>query len=233
MSKRSPSADEDDHDQYLLGYGFQATKSRKRSTDEDGGDRMKQANGARRRHAVHGANVYPLEYIGAPLLAEKFPLSANEKSFLEFTGTLDAKVARQYLNMTEGYLDTAVATYVDQEVPCAPPSTDQKLPAVRPAVLSTAAISSSTQLLWDDDKDGGDDDDNDDDDNSGLNDINGMSKYKLKRMRNVARNNARLASLGLLGRTPSPPPLPLTAPIERNVWCLKMMLKGGSNRNAM
>ena len=32
--------DEDDHDRYFLGYGFQATKSRKRSTDEDDGDRM-------------------------------------------------------------------------------------------------------------------------------------------------------------------------------------------------
>ena len=62
---------------------------------------------------------------------------------------------------------------------------DQKLPAARPAVLSTAAISSS----WDDDHE---------DNNGGLNEINGMSEYELKRMRNVARNNARLASLGLL-----------------------------------
>jgi hypothetical protein len=81
---------------------------------------------------------------------------------------------------------------------------DQKLPAARPAVLSTAAISSLSY---------GDDDDNndhnhDDHDNGGLNEINGMSEYELKRMRNVARNNARLASLGLLGRTPSTATLP-------------------------
>jgi hypothetical protein len=135
MSKRSPSVDKDDHDRYVLGYGFQATKSRKRSTDEDNGDRMKQANGVRRRHAVRGANVYPLEYIGAPLLAEKFPLSANEKSFLEFTGTSDPKVARQYLDMTDGDLDVAVATYVDGEVPCMPPS------AVRDANASLVSVS--------------------------------------------------------------------------------------------
>jgi hypothetical protein len=56
----------------------------------------------------------------------------------------------------------------------------------------------------DDDNDYDDDDDDyDDNDDGGLNDINGMSEYKLKRMRNVARNNARLASLGLLGCTPS------------------------------
>ena len=122
MSKRSPSTDEDGHDRNFLGYGFQNTKSRKRSTDEDDGDRMKQAKSSHRCHAVRGANVYPLEYFGAPLLAKKFPLSANEKSFLEFTGTSDPKVARQYLDMTEGDLDVAVATYVDQEVPCAPPS---------------------------------------------------------------------------------------------------------------
>ncbi len=82
---------------------------------------------------------------------------------------------------------------------------DHKLPAARPAVLSTAAISSLSY---------GDDDDNndhnhDDHDNGGLNEINGMSEYELKRMRNVARNNARLASLGLLGRTPSTATLPL------------------------
>jgi hypothetical protein len=238
---------------------------------------------------VRGANVYPLEYFGAPLLAEKFPLSANEKCFLEFTGTSDPKVARQYLDMTEGYLDVAVATYVDREVPCTPPSMvrdanaslvslledldsdsdeftsspranddaillwekelddeerflgitgtsdidvaiwflemadgdlvkavniwrgvpcvslsvdedngDQKLPAARPALLSTAAISSSSYG----------DDDHHDHDNGGLNEINGMSEYELKRMRNVARNNARLASLGLLGRTPSTATLP-------------------------
>jgi hypothetical protein len=265
---------------------------------------------------VRGANVYPLEYFGAPLLAEKFPLSANEKSLLEFTGPSDPKVARQYLDITEGDLDAAVATYVDREVPCAPPSAvrdanaslvsvsedldsdsdefasspranddaimlwekesddeerflgitgtsdidvaiqflemadgdlvtavniwrgvpcaslsadeddgDQKLPAARPAVLSTAAVSSSTQLPrdnnddgddsnddddddddddYDDNDNGGDDDDDDDDkDDGGLNDINGMSGYELKRMRNVARNNARLASLGLLGCTRS------------------------------
>ena len=302
MSKRSPSADEDDHDQNFLGYGFQTTKSRKRSTDKDDGDRMKQVNGACCRHAVRGANVHPLEYFGATLQAEKFPLSANEKSFLEFTGTSDPKVARQYLNMTEGDLDAAVATYVDREVPCAPPSavrdanaslvsvsedldsnsdefvsspranddaimlwekewddeerflaitgtsdidvairflemadgnlvtavniwrgvpfaslsvdkddSDQKLPAARPAVLSMAVISSLTQLPRDDgdgddgdddsnDDDGDDDDDNDedddndddDDDDGGLNDINGISELELKRMRNVARNNARL-----------------------------------------
>jgi len=45
----------------------------------------------------------------------------------------------------------------------------------------------------DNDDKGSNDDDNDDDD-----DVGGMSKYKLKRMRNMARNNARLASLGLL-----------------------------------
>ena len=81
---------------------------------------------------------------------------------------------------------------------------NQKLPAARPAVLSTAAISSS----WDDDHDKG-----------GLNKINGdqklpaarpavlstaaissygLSEYEKKRMGNIARNNARLASLGLL-----------------------------------
>jgi len=49
------------------------------STDYDDGDRTKQANGAR----------CALDYFGAPFLAEKFPLSANEKRFLEFTGTLD------------------------------------------------------------------------------------------------------------------------------------------------
>ena len=135
MSKMSPSTDDDDHDRTFLGYGFQATKSRKRSTDEDDGDRMNQANGARRRHAVRGANVYPLEYFGAPLLAEKFPLSANEKSLLEFTGTSDPKVARQYLDITEGDLDAAVATYVDREVPCAPPS------AVRDANASLVSVS--------------------------------------------------------------------------------------------
>jgi hypothetical protein len=283
MSKRSPSVDEDDH------YGIQATKSRKRSTDKNDSDQMKQANGECRSHAVRGANVYPLEYFGAPLLAEKFPLSANEKCFLEFTGTSDPKVARQYLDMTEGYLDVAVAMYVDREVPCTPPSMvrdanaslvslledldsdsdeftsspranddaillwekelddeerflgitgtsdidvaiwflemadgdlvkavniwrgvpcvslsvdedngDQKLPAARPALLSTAAISSSSYG----------DDDHHDHDNGGLNEINGMSEYELKRMRNVARNNARLASLGLLGRTPSTATLP-------------------------
>ena len=49
------------------------------STDYDDGDRTKQANGAR----------CALDYFGAPFLAEKIPLSANEKRFLEFTGTLD------------------------------------------------------------------------------------------------------------------------------------------------
>ena len=181
--------------------------------------KRKQAIGECRSHAVRGANVYPLEYFGAPLLAEKFPLSANEKCFLEFTGTSDPKVARQYLDMTEGYLDVAVATYVDREVPCSPPSMvrdanaslvslledldsdsdeftsslemadgdlvkavkiwrgvpcvslsvddgDQKLPAARPAVLSTAAISS----FWDDDHDDG----------SCLNEINGDQKLTTK-----------------------------------------------------
>jgi hypothetical protein len=251
MSKRYPSVHEDDH------YGIQATKSRKRSTEKNDSDQMKQAIRECRSHAVRGANVYPLEYFGAPLLAEKFPLSANEKCFLEFTGTSDPKVARQYLDMTEGYLDVAVATYVDREVPCTPPSMvcdanaslvslledldsdsneftssleicvslsvddgDQKLPAARPAVLSTAVISSS---WYDDHYKGGlneingdqklpaarpavlstaaissscDDDHNDND--GGLNEINGMSEYELKRMRNITRNNARLASLGLL-----------------------------------
>ena len=44
----------------------------------------------------------------------------------------------------------------------------------------------------DDDDDDNDDDDDDDDDDDGLNDINGISELELKRMRNVARNNARL-----------------------------------------
>ena len=79
--------DEDDHDRNFLGYGFQTTKYRNRSSDEDDGDRMKQANSAHHRHAVRGANVYPLEYFGAPLLAEIFPLSATEKSFLEWQGS--------------------------------------------------------------------------------------------------------------------------------------------------
>ena len=257
---------------------------------------------------MRGANVYPLEYFGAPLLAEMFPLGANEKSFLEFTGTSDPKVSKQYLDMTEGNLEVAVATYVDQELPCLPPSvvrdaiaslfsvedldsnsnefassprddaimlwekesddeerflgitgtsdidvairflemangdlvtvvniwrgvpcaslsldendSNQKLPAARPAILSMAAVSSSTRdadidtdINDDDDDDDdndidtdiNDDDDDDDDDDGvgGLNDINGISELELKRMRNVARNNARLASLGLLGRTPS------------------------------
>ena len=85
----------------------------------------------------------------------------------------------------------------------------------RPAVLSMAAVSSSTQLPWDNndeddddiDTDINDDDDNYDDDDSDdedvcdfdLNDIEGMSEYELMRLQRVHRNNARLASLGLLG----------------------------------
>jgi hypothetical protein len=89
--------------------------------------------------------------------------------------------------------------------------------------------SSSTQMLRDvagddDDEDGNgnsnddnDDDDNDNDDsmrlqNFGLNDVDGMSEYELMRVQIVDRNNARLASLGLLGRTSSatpPPPFDL------------------------
>ena len=149
--------------------------------------KRKQAIGECRSHAVRGANVYPLE----------------------FTGTSDPKVARQYLDMTEGNLGVAVATYVDREVHCSPPSMvrdanaslvslledldsdsdeftskavnilrvvpcvslslddgDQKLPAARPAVLSTAAISS----FWDDDHDDG----------SCLNEINGDQKLTTK-----------------------------------------------------
>jgi hypothetical protein len=55
----------------------------------------------------------------------------------------------------------------------------------------------------DNDEDNDDNDDDDEDGDGGLNDINGISELELKRMRNVARNIARLASLGLLGCTPS------------------------------
>ena len=80
--------------------------------------------------------------------------------------------------------------------------------------------SSSIQMLRDvagddDDEDGNgnSDDDNDDDDsmrlqNFGLNDVDGMSEYELMRVQIVDRNNARLASLGLLGRTSSAAPPP-------------------------
>ena len=103
---------------------------------------------------------------------------------------------------------------------------DQKLPAARPAVLSMVAVSLSTQLPWDtdidtdinNDNDEDDDDDeidtdiNGDDDNYNdddgddedvcdfdLNNIEGMSEYEQMRMQRIHRNNARLASLGLLG----------------------------------
>jgi hypothetical protein len=136
--------------------------------------------------------------------------SDDEERFLGITGTSDIDVVIQFLEMADGDLVTAVNIW--RGVPCASLSADeddgdQKLPAARPAVLSTAAVSSLTQLPREDDDDddngGDDDDDYDDNDDGGLNDINGMSEYKLKRMRNVARNNARLASLGLLGCTPS------------------------------
>jgi len=55
----------------------------------------------------------------------------------------------------------------------------------------------------DDDDDNADDEDSDDDDvndDDGLYNINGICELEMKRMQNVARNNARLASLGLLGR---------------------------------
>ena len=88
--------------------------------------------------------------------------------------------------------------------------------------FQSMGFSSSTQLPHDDDGDDDDDDDgNEDDDNNGdnddddlidvddddnlmglqnfdLNDIEGMSEYKLMRLQRVHRNNARLASLGLL-----------------------------------
>jgi hypothetical protein len=61
----------------------------------------------------------------------------------------------------------------------------------------------------DNDKEDNDDDDNDEEDTDvnkeedifdfDLNDIEGMSKYKLMHMQRVHRNNARLVSLGLLG----------------------------------
>ncbi len=44
-------------------------------------------------------------------------------------------MARQYLNMTEGNLDVAVAMYVDRELPCLPPS------AVRDANASLVSVS--------------------------------------------------------------------------------------------
>ena len=59
--------------------------------------------------------------------------------------------------------------------------------------------------MMSDDVDDDDDDDNDD------NDVGGMSEYELKRMRNVARNNARLASLGLL--------VPIVPMIENGEIC--------------
>ena len=113
--------------------------------------------------------------------------------------------AIRFLEMADGDLITAVNIWRGE--PCTSLSaneddSDQKLPAARPAVLSMAVVSSSTQLPRDDDDDDGN---NDDDGDDGLNDINGISKLELELncMRNVARNNARLASLGLLGHTPS------------------------------
>jgi hypothetical protein len=50
----------------------------------------------------------------------------------------------------------------------------------------------------DDNNDDGSDNDDDDDEDDDDNDVSGMSEYELKRMQNMARNNARLASLGLL-----------------------------------
>ena len=55
-------------------------------------------------------------------------------------------------------------------------------------------MTTASKREWEDNVDDNDNDDND----SGLNDNNGMSEYELKRMGNIARNNARLASLGLL-----------------------------------
>jgi hypothetical protein len=65
-----------------------------------------------------------------------------------------------------------------------------------------------------DEDEGNDDNEEDTDDNKeenffdfNLNDVNGMSEYELLRLRNVHRNNARLASLGLLeGMTSTAPP---------------------------
>ena len=137
--------------------------------------------------------------------------------------------AIRFLKMADGDLVTAVNIWRGE--PCASLSaneddSDQKLPAARPAVLSMAVVSLSTQLPRDDQKlpaarsavlsmavvslstqlprdDGDNDGNNDDDGDDILNDINGISELELNCMRNVARNNARLASLGLLGRTPS------------------------------
>jgi hypothetical protein len=69
----------------------------------------------------------------------------------------------------------------------------------------------------DEDGNGNSDDDNDDDDsmrlqNFGLNDVDGMSEYELMRVQIVDRNNARLASLGLLGHTSSATPPPFDLP---------------------
>ena len=48
--------------------------------------------------------------------------------------------------------------------------------------------------------------------NFGLNNVDGMSEYELMRRQIVDRNNARLASLGLLGRTSSATPPPSDLP---------------------
>ena len=75
------------------------------------------------------------------------------------------------------------------------------------------------------DKEDTDDDEEEDIFNFDLNDVDGMSEYGLMYLQRVHRNNARLVSLSLLAPMPSAasPPRP-TAPIERNVWHLKMFL---------
>jgi hypothetical protein len=88
-------------------------------------------------------------------------------------------------------------------------------------------MTTASKREWEDNNNVNDNDDND----SGLNDNNGLSKYELKRMGNIARNNARLAFLGLL--VPMTSATTLSSPIERNAWLLKIMWKGGFNQNAM
>jgi hypothetical protein len=90
-----------------------------------------------------------------------------------------------------------------------------------------SAMTTASKREWEDNNNVNDNDDND----SGLNDNNGLSKYELKRMGNIARNNARLAFLGLL--VPMTSATTLSSPIERNAWLLKIMWKGGFNQNAM
>jgi uncharacterized protein YcbK (DUF882 family) len=66
-----------------------------------------------------------------------------------------------------------------------------------------SAMTTASKREWEDNNNV----DNDDNNDGGLNDNNGMSKYELKRMGNIARNNARLASLGLLVPMTSAPTL--------------------------